>query len=62
MASLVTDDMLAVYAVEGRYDDVPDLVRRKYEGLIDRMGFYALPELPQRAPERWRALIRACQA
>jgi probable F420-dependent oxidoreductase len=43
MASLITDEMLAVYAVEGTFDEIPDLLRKKYTGVIDRLGFYALP-------------------
>src|SRR5262249_31382280 len=43
MASLITDEMLDVYAVQGTYDELPDLLRRKYAGLVDRLAFYALP-------------------
>jgi probable F420-dependent oxidoreductase len=62
MAELITDEMLEVFAIEGRYDDIPDLVRRKYTGLLDRISFYALPGLAERDPARWRELIRACRA
>ena len=62
MASLITDEMLAVYAVEGTYDQIPDLVRSKYEGMIDRMSFYALPTLERSDPAAWRRLIDACRA
>lgn len=40
MASLITDEMLAEYAVEGLYADVPDLLKRRYTGVLDRIGFY----------------------
>ena len=43
MASLITDEMLEVYAVQGTYDELPGLLRKKYTGVIDRLGFYALP-------------------
>jgi len=62
MASLITDEMLAVYAVEGTYDEVPELVRKKYAGLIDRVSFYALPTLERTDPAAWRRLIDACRA
>jgi probable F420-dependent oxidoreductase len=62
MASLITDEMLAVYAVEGTYDEVPALVRRKYAGLIDRVSFYALPTLERTDPAAWRRLMDACRA
>jgi hypothetical protein len=54
--------MLAVYAVEGTYDEVPALVRRKYAGLIDRVSFYALPTLERTDPAAWRRLMDACRA
>jgi probable F420-dependent oxidoreductase len=62
MASLITDEMLAVYAIEGTYDEVPELVRRKYAGLIDRVSFYALPTLERSDPAAWRRLMDACRA
>jgi probable F420-dependent oxidoreductase len=62
MASLVTDEMLAVYAIEGTYDEVPELVRRKYAGLIDRVSFYALPTLERTDPVAWRRFMDACRA
>ena len=40
MADLITDEMLAVYAVIGSWDEVPDMLRAKYEGVLDRVGFY----------------------
>jgi probable F420-dependent oxidoreductase len=39
MADLITDEMLEVYAVEGTWDQVPALLRKKYEGIIDRLAF-----------------------
>jgi probable F420-dependent oxidoreductase len=43
MGSLITDEMLSVYAVTGTVDELPELLRRKYTGLIDRIAFYVLP-------------------
>jgi hypothetical protein len=62
MASLISDEMLAVYAIEGTYDEVPELLRRKYAGLIDRVSFYALPTLERSDPAAWRRLMDACRA
>lgn len=45
MGSLVSDEMLAVYAVTGTWDELPGLLRAKYAGLVDRLAFYALPGL-----------------
>src|SRR5207247_11116549 len=41
MASIITDEMLEVYAVEGTYDEVPGLLKKTYGGVVDRLGFYA---------------------
>src|SRR5207244_12242500 len=40
MAALITDEMLDVFAVEGTYDEVPALLKKKYGGVLDRLGFY----------------------
>ena len=45
MAECITDEMLAVYATVGTWDELPAMLRRKYDGVIDRLGFYALPGL-----------------
>jgi len=37
MGSLVTDDMLAEFAVIGTRDKIGDLLKRKYEGVLDRI-------------------------
>ncbi len=59
MASLITDEMLDVYAVQGTYDELPGLLRAKYDGLIDRLAFYALPGALPDDPAARRALITA---
>src|SRR5258706_5067162 len=38
MASLITDEMLEGYAVQGTYDEIPGLLRKKYGGGIDPPG------------------------
>jgi len=58
MADLITDEMLEVYAVEGTWDQVPALLREKYEGLIDRLAFYVSVR-PGAEDERWRRLVAA---
>jgi alkanesulfonate monooxygenase SsuD/methylene tetrahydromethanopterin reductase-like flavin-dependent oxidoreductase (luciferase family) len=60
MASLITDEMLDVYAVQGTYDELPGLIRAKYTGVIDRLGFYALPGMLGDDAQR-RALVAACR-
>jgi probable F420-dependent oxidoreductase len=59
MASLITDEMLEVFAVQGTYDEIPDLLRRKYAGVIDRLGFYTAMRPGDDA--LWSRLIEACR-
>ena len=59
MAELITDEMLEVYAVQGTWDEVPGLLRKKYTGLIDRLAFY-VPVRPGEDDARWRKMIAAC--
>lgn len=61
MASLITDEMLDVYAIQGLVPDIPDLVKKKYAGVMDRLGFYTLPGVLGDDAER-RALVAACRS
>ena len=57
MAKEITDEMLDAYAVVGTYEDIADKVMRRYDGLLDRVGFY----IPYRAgldDAEWRKLTR----
>jgi probable F420-dependent oxidoreductase len=60
MASLITDEMLDVYAVEGTYDQVPRLLHEKYDGLLDRIAFY-LPIRGGMDDTALSELIAACR-
>ena len=60
MAALITDEMLDVYAVQGTYDEIPGLLRKKYGGVIDRLGFY-MPIRPGSDDAAWSKLIAACR-
>lgn len=42
MVSTITDEMLAEFSVVGRPDEAVDQIRRKYEGVADRLLFYNL--------------------
>jgi hypothetical protein len=59
MASLITDEMLDAYAVQGTWDELPGLLRKKYTGVIDRLAFYALPGVLPADEDVRRALINA---
>jgi probable F420-dependent oxidoreductase len=57
MPALVSDDMLAQFAVEGRPEEIPYLVKMRYVGLLERVTFY-LPFDPGR--ERlWKMWVEA---
>jgi len=58
MASEITDEMLDVYAVTARWDDVATKVKARYAGLLDRVALY-LPFRPGADTERWRRIVRA---
>jgi hypothetical protein len=56
MPALISDEMLQHCAVEGPWADIPDLIREKYTGLLDRVTLY-WPFVPGRDEDRWRRLI-----
>ena len=60
MASLITDEMLDVYAVEGTWEQVPELLKKKYGGVIDRLQFY-MPSQPPADDAVWSRLVAACR-
>lgn len=57
MPALISDHMLAQFAVEGRPEEIPTLVKLRYVGLLDRVTFY-LPFDPTQIT-RWRHWIEA---
>jgi probable F420-dependent oxidoreductase len=40
MPALVSDEMVSIFAEEGTYADLPGKVKQRYEGLLDRAGYY----------------------
>jgi probable F420-dependent oxidoreductase len=58
MPSLITDDMLDVFALSGTWEDLPGLIMTRYEGLLDRVMYY-LPLVPGDMDDRWRGIIEA---
>jgi len=57
MADLISDDMLAEFAVIGPRDRVGSLLREKYDGLLDRISLY-LPFRPGSDDDWWQDLVR----
>src|SRR5204863_77385 len=51
---------IPIYAAgEGTYDEVPALLKAKYGGVLDRLGFYSA--LRRGDDARWTQLIAACR-
>ena len=60
MHSLVSDDMLEAFAVIAPPDELPYALRERYDGLLDRAGFY-FPFEPEDSTTRiiWRHAAKA---
>lgn len=56
MGNLITDEMLDVYAVEGRPEEIPGLLKKKYDGLLTRVAFY-MPYQGAIQPETWKRVV-----
>ena len=56
MPALVTDEMLATFAVEAAPDEIGGALKERYEGLIDRVALY-LPFVAGERDEFWRAVV-----
>jgi probable F420-dependent oxidoreductase len=57
MPALISDDLLAQFAVEGRPEEIPYLIKLRYVGLLERVTFY-LPFDPSRQ-KLWRLWVEA---
>ena len=47
--------MLDTYAVIGTWDDIGEKIRKRYDGLLDRVAFY-VPYRPGTHEAEWRKL------
>jgi probable F420-dependent oxidoreductase len=61
MAALISDEMLAVFAVRGRPEELPALLLEKYNGLVDRLALY-IPYKPGERDTFWRTLVSGLSA
>ncbi|MGH7813008.1 MAG: TIGR03617 family F420-dependent LLM class oxidoreductase [Candidatus Binataceae bacterium] len=57
MGKEITDEMLDVYTVSGTFDEIADKVMARYDGLLDRVGFY-IPYQAGTDDAQWRALAK----
>src|SRR5919107_1675017 len=58
MPTLITDEMLAAFAVEAAPDEIGPALRERYDGLIDRVALY-LPFAPGEHDEFWRTVVES---
>jgi probable F420-dependent oxidoreductase len=54
MAGLIDDEILNTFAVVGPIEDLADMVRERFEGVVDRFNFYAPYPME---PERWAEVL-----
>jgi probable F420-dependent oxidoreductase len=57
MPKLISDEVLAEFSIRGSYDEVADLMRAKYDGLCQRVGFY-IPVVGGDQEDTWAEIIR----
>ena len=60
MPALVTDEMLAAFAVEAAPDEIGPALKERYDGLIDRVALY-LPFVPGERDEFWRSVVESAR-
>jgi len=59
MGDLITEDVLDAFAVVAGPEDVPAAMLARYDGIVDRLQFYA----PYRSdPERWKQVLAGFRA
>lgn len=61
MADLITDEMLEVFALSGSWTNIGAKIRQRYQGVLDRIGFY-VPFRANDRPERWRRVLESVRA
>jgi hypothetical protein len=61
MPALITDEMLAAFAIEAAPDEIGPTLRERYEGLIDRVALY-LPFAPGERDEFWQTVVESARA
>jgi len=61
MAGLVTDDVLDAFSVIGRREEIPGLVKKRFDGRVQRVSLY-LPFVPGTDEDWWQEVIRTLHA
>ena len=58
MPALVTDEMLAAFAIEAAPDDIGSALKERYTGLIDRVALY-IPFVPGERDAFWQTVVES---
>jgi hypothetical protein len=58
MPALITDDMLAAFAIEAAPGEIGPALKERYDGLIDRVALY-LPFVPGERDEFWQTVVES---
>jgi probable F420-dependent oxidoreductase len=61
MPKLLTDEMVDTFAISGKWSELPQIAKARYEGILDRLNFY-LPYKPGADDAGWAAAIAGFQA
>lgn len=56
MPALISDEMLAEFAVRASPGDLPEMLRQRYLGVVDRLSLY-IPFLPGERDDFWKRLL-----
>ncbi len=62
MPALITDEMLAAFATIAPPEALADAVRSRYDGLLDRVGYYFLGQPAPFDDRQWREIIEVFHA
>lgn len=58
MPKEISDEMMAEYTITGSPQEMPGLIKERYNGLLDRVAFY-YPYQPGQDEKRWRKIVEA---
>jgi probable F420-dependent oxidoreductase len=59
--NLVTEEVLAEFSVRGSFEEVAERMRAKYEGVVDRVGFY-IPVIGGANENEWEEVVKSLAA
>jgi len=62
MPALIDDEMLETFATIAPYDQLANAVRARYDGLLDRVAYYALGMMVPLDDARWRQTVETFHA